>query len=165
MCTAVWLAPCVTLAGQFETGAPANGTPTTDPAGAFHPISNGALPSAESDQVSLDAVAGHPGNYDGKTLRRHVMLGAVKPVGSVSTVAATDSDTGARILPNPTAGFYFIVQNPVADRIRAKGKNDALITFTVTRVPIPGRESFVGAIMRIELLGPDGSVTETIDAK
>jgi hypothetical protein len=155
--------PALAVQGGITTTDPTTTKPTGDAAGSIGTIA-ASKHDPDSTAVSLDAVAANPGRYDGKTLARRVTLGNTKgtPVGVA--VAARDAETGGKVNAEATPGaFALVMTKEFAGRLGAPPQTEAVVTFTVTKIPIPGQEMWLGVISRIQLLGADGSVARTVE--
>ncbi len=120
--------------------------------------------SAESSSISLNSIASSPAHYNGKTLARRVSLGGTRNSAGAIAVAAQDSETGARLGNDPDGGFTLVMTKKLANRLGSSKDSDAIVTFTVTKIPIPGRPTWIGVVTRVQLLAQNGSVSETLDA-
>lgn len=141
------------------------GTPSNGPSsGSFGSIAgSGGKHEPESTTVSLDSVSSNPSRYEGKTLARRVELGGMKEANGAVALGMKDGETGTRIAADPDATFSMILTKDFAGRLDAARQAAAIVTFTVTKIPIPGHPMWVGIISRVQILGSDGSVAKTVE--
>ena len=153
----------------YETGSPARTKERGEKAGSFIKIEPGAGGVAESTAISLDAIAGSPAKYEGKTLARKVVLttGAREEDGAF-TIGVADSATGRRVEPGlHDGGIGFFVAAAMANKMNKKAERgaSALVTFTVAKLPVPGQQCWAAIVSRIDVLDSNGAVTATIEQR
>ena len=171
---ALALAPAGALAGtQGDQGnhgltqsGPSSGKPPGSPTGSFGDIGDGATGDTEQSSETLDAIAGSPDKYVGKSFTRRVLLvGELKHESAAYTIAVKDKETGRRVDGGLRDGeLTFVVLPSMADDLGPllASKPDVVIAFSVARLPIPGRTVWAATISRVAVLGADGAVTKTI---
>ena len=152
--------------GQYTTPGPSSTKPPGDSAGSFGSIAAaGAKRPPDSTSVSLDALTSNPARYEGKVLARRVTLGATKPLGAGVAIAARDAETGGRVSADAqSAAFALLMTKELAAELADLHQTDVIITFVVTKIPIPDHETWFGIVSRVEVLGADGSVGKTVEA-
>lgn len=164
---AILLSVAVTtaVAASQLTAPDPSTTGTAGPtAGTMETIGKNVKSKPDSTSVSLDAVSSNPGKYENQTLARRVTLGATRPAGGAVAIVARDAETGKRIDADLANGFSLVMTKDLADRVADARKAEAVVTFLVTKVPIPGHEAWIGVIARVDLLGDDGAVVKSISA-
>jgi hypothetical protein len=135
------------------------------PGGSIGSVVGGHGARPDATDVSLDAVAAAPARFDGRTLARRVSLGATKPYGDGVAIAARDEATGKRLGAEPSAtAFALVMTKEFADELGATRDAAAVVTFTVTSLPIPGQTTWIGAVSHVDQLDENGNVTRSVDA-
>ena len=152
----------------FQQGPPSTTKPGGAPTGSLASI-GGKHGPVESSSVSLDALEGAPGKYEGKTLARRVVITSdLRQEGGAFTVGVKDAETGRRLGPGlRDGGVAFVVLPSMAGKLggELERKPEAVVTFAVSRFPVPGHDYWVAVIARVEILSADGSPAKTIDAR
>ena len=84
------------------------------------------------------------------------------------TIGVADAETGRRVAPGlQDGGIGFFVTSAMANKMNKKAERGAtaVVTFTIARLPDPGRACWAAIISRIQVLKADGGVAATIQRR